>query len=163
VSWDNLKVSVRLARSRLLISPTTHADFRRWKTGRCLFATHALRKDWYVDPPGEPGVCSSNARVSVFLILVSLFYASPSMAGTNPTPSRTTSRLPRLYWASLHPTYFEREGVVPDAMSSPTRPSVFPPRSPLLCPLYEMDYPICSPPNISVCSQIVRRHVCPVH
>jgi hypothetical protein len=74
VSWDNLKVSVRLARFRLLISPTMRADFRRWKTGRCLFATHALRQDWYVDPPGVPGVFSSNARVSVCLILLVLLW-----------------------------------------------------------------------------------------
>ena len=62
------RVVGQLEGQRLLSSFTVPSDRRHarisgaGKTSRCL-ATHALRKDWCVDLPGEPGVFSADARI----------------------------------------------------------------------------------------------------
>lgn len=83
VPWDNLKVSIRSARSRLLTSDDARGFQALGKQGfkTIHFASFARR----FDSPGE------SPLVRLRLILFPLFYAGPSMVGD---PTRTTSRPP---------------------------------------------------------------------
>ena len=77
---------------------------------------------------GKSGLFSSNASVSLCLILFPLFYASPAMPGV----LGRHPDCPRLY--TLHSSYPLL--IVPNAMSSPTLPLAFPSKSPSLNRLY---------------------------
>ena len=79
---------------------------------------------------GGSGLFSSNASLSLCLILFPLFCASPAMPGV----LGRHPDCPRLY--TLHSSYRYPLLIVPNVMSSPTLPLAFPPKSPSLNRLY---------------------------